>query len=33
VDITVAIDKRDKIGLVKVNDELRANGLSADAIQ
>lgn len=28
VDITVAIDKLDKIGLEKVNDELRAKGLS-----
>ena len=33
VDITVAIDKLDKIGLEKVNEELRANGLSEDAIQ
>ena len=33
VDITVAIDKLDKIGLEKVNEELRANGLSGDAIQ
>ena len=33
VDITVAIDKLDKIGLEKVNEELRANGLSEEAIQ
>lgn len=33
VDITVAIDKLDKIGLEKVNEELRANGLSEDAIE
>ena len=33
VDITVAIDKLDKIGLEKVNEELRTNGLSEDAIQ
>ena len=32
VDITVAIDKLDKIGLDKVNDELRERGLSDDAI-
>ena len=32
VAITVAIDKIDKIGLEKVEDELRANGLSDDAI-
>lgn len=32
VDITVAIDKLDKIGLEKVNDELRADGISEDAI-
>lgn len=31
-DITVAIDKIDKIGLDKVNEELRANGLDDDAI-
>ncbi len=31
-DITVAIDKMDKIGLEKVNDELRERGLSDDAI-
>ena len=33
VDITVAIDKLDKIGIDKVNDELRADGISEDAIQ
>lgn len=33
VDITVAIDKLDKIGLDKVNDELRAVGISDDAVQ
>lgn len=33
VDITVAIDKLDKIGLEKVNDELRANGINEDAIR
>ena len=27
VDITVAIDKLDKIGLEAVNDELRSNGI------
>lgn len=32
VDITVAIDKMDKIGLDKVNEELRAKQLSEDAI-
>jgi histidyl-tRNA synthetase len=32
VDITVAIDKLDKIGLDKVNEELRAKGLSEQAI-
>ena len=32
VDITVAIDKLDKIGLDKVNDELRADGLSEEAV-
>lgn len=32
VDITVAIDKLDKIGLEKVNAELKANGLSDEAI-
>lgn len=33
VDITVAIDKLDKIGLEKVNDELRSKGLSDEAIE
>lgn len=33
VDITVAIDKLDKIGLENVNAELRENGLSEDQIQ
>ena len=33
VDITVAIDKLDKIGLEKVNEELAANGISAEAIE
>lgn len=33
VDITVAIDKLDKIGLLKVNEELVSKGLSEDAIQ
>lgn len=32
VDITVAIDKIDKIGVDKVNEELRERGLSDDAI-
>ena len=32
VDITVAIDKIDKIGLEKVNEELAERGLSAEAI-
>jgi histidyl-tRNA synthetase len=32
VDITVAIDKLDKIGLDNVNEELRVNGLSEEAI-
>lgn len=32
VDITVAIDKLDKIGLEKVNDELREKGISEHAI-
>ena len=32
VDITVAIDKLDKIGIDNVNDELRADGLSDDQI-
>ncbi|MDY2633495.1 MAG: histidine--tRNA ligase [Prevotella sp.] len=31
-DITVAIDKMEKIGLEKVNEELRNNGLSAEAV-
>ncbi len=33
VDITVAIDKLDKIGLEKVNEELASNGISAEAIE
>ena len=33
VDITVAIDKLDKIGLDNVNAELAANGISAEAIE
>lgn len=33
VDITVAIDKIDKIGLDKVNEELAGRGLSEDAIK
>lgn len=33
VAITVAIDKLDKIGLDKVNDELRAVGLSEEAVE
>ena len=33
VDITVAIDKLDKIGLDNVNEELRADGLPEEAIQ
>lgn len=33
VDITVAIDKLDKIGLEKVNEELAGAGISADAIE
>lgn len=33
VDITVAIDKLEKIGLEKVNAELRERGLSAEAIE
>ena len=33
VDITVAIDKLDKIGLNKVNEELRAAGLSAQQVE
>ncbi len=32
IDITVAIDKLDKIGLDKVNEELREKGLNEDAI-
>ncbi len=32
IDITVAIDKLDKIGVDKVNDELRERGLSDEAI-
>ena len=32
-DITVAIDKLDKIGLEKVNEELREDGISEEAIQ
>ncbi|MBQ6939621.1 MAG: ATP phosphoribosyltransferase regulatory subunit, partial [Muribaculaceae bacterium] len=32
IDITVAIDKLDKIGLDKVNEELRDKGLSEEAI-
>jgi histidyl-tRNA synthetase len=33
VDITVAIDKLDKIGIENVNAELAENGISADAIE
>lgn len=33
VDITVAIDKLDKIGLEKVNEELRDDGISEEAIE
>lgn len=33
VDITVAIDKLDKIGLEKVNEELQSKGISMDAIE
>lgn len=33
IDITVAIDKLDKIGLEKVNEELKSKGLSETAIQ
>ena len=33
IDITVAIDKLDKIGLDKVNDELRAVGLTDEAVE
>ncbi len=32
-DITVAIDKLDKIGQVKVNEELQSKGVSAEAIE
>lgn len=33
IDITVAIDKLDKIGLDKVNEELHADGISEEAIE
>jgi histidyl-tRNA synthetase len=33
IDITVAIDKLDKIGIDKVNEELLSKGLSSDSIQ
>ena len=33
VDITVAIDKLDKIGLDKVNEDLKADGISDEAIE
>lgn len=33
IDITVAIDKLDKIGIERVNDELRSKGLSENAIE
>ena len=33
VDITVAIDKLDKIGLDNVNEELRKDGISEEAIE
>jgi len=33
IDITVAIDKLDKIGIEKVNEELRSKGVSETAIQ
>lgn len=33
VDITVAIDKLDKIGIVAVNEELRSKGISEDATE
>ena len=33
IDITVAIDKLDKIGLDKVNEELKADGISDEAIE
>jgi histidyl-tRNA synthetase len=32
IDITVAIDKLDKIGLEKVNDEMHAKGISEEAV-
>ena len=32
IDITIAIDKLDKIGIDKVNDEMRSRGVSDDAI-
>lgn len=33
IDFTVAIDKLDKIGIDKVNDELRAKGISPQAVE
>ena len=33
IDITVAIDKMDKIGLDKVNEEMMAKGISAEAVE
>ncbi|MCL6102323.1 MAG: histidine--tRNA ligase [Bacteroidetes bacterium] len=33
IDITIAIDKLDKIGLEKVNEELKGKGISEEAIQ
>ncbi len=33
VDITVALDKTDKIGAEKVNEELRSRGLSTEAVE
>ncbi|MFN2394581.1 MAG: histidine--tRNA ligase [Bacteroidales bacterium] len=33
IDITIAIDKLDKIGLEKVNEELKERGLTAEAIE
>lgn len=33
MDITIAIDKMEKIGLAKVNEELTAKGVSAEAIE
>lgn len=33
IDLTVAIDKLDKIGLEKVNEELRSKGISETAVQ